>query len=682
MRRYAALTMAATDFTAWTSRNGYALSTETREVVRHAEHLTSDLIELRLRLRKGVNASKPTVRVRFGGIVPTLPLRSIAADVADTMRLSVMVISYASAQAASFRTETFDEGAIPAARATGTRLPWSRACRLLPIHVSPPPTLRGTTKVTTCKVEELLEFAREGRLRIPDFQRPLRWKASDVIALYESIVRGYPVGSLLFASREAPAQRVKLGAFELDAPQRSDAYIVVDGQQRIAAIVGALLHPGEAPSGDVYAIWYDLETETFFRLMRGTAPVTAMPLCAFDTPDRTLAWVHGWALGKERADLVQKAFRVSTQVRNFAVACAIVSGSDDQPLREIFRRVNNTGVAMRAHEVFNALHGRGDASPTLAVARRLSEFGFGVLPQDFILRCAAFVEGVDAGKGIDDFRSKHGLEHTEAALRRSFEFLVADALIPHIKLLPYRIVLQVLARYFALHPSPSRRARTLLRRWVWRSIASRAKSSSLTRERELQSVVEQPDAEYAAQALLRDPALGDPIPLKTLLDPWNPRGAASQIFTLALLSRAPRDPRDLERFDLDKAQSALAQEHDPDNNTREASASDLVLDLGGRASKSSTLAARVLVRDHDALEALRTAAPEVLDEHVIAPDAADALRAWAGGRGKIETFEAIRAPTLDAWIKRFLEERCGHGESDRVSIRAIQDMVARVVEGA
>lgn len=50
---------------------------------------------------------------------------------------------------------------------------------------------------TTLDVEQLTKWAWEGRIRIPHFQRPLRWQRDDVIKLFDSIVRGYPVGSLL-----------------------------------------------------------------------------------------------------------------------------------------------------------------------------------------------------------------------------------------------------------------------------------------------------------------------------------------------------------------------------------------------------------------------------------------------------------------------------------------------------
>lgn len=129
---YAALTMPATDFTTWSERNGYAVPGETRDAVRHYEQLSSNLLVLRLRPQKGVSAIQP-VRVRFEGYVPTLPLRMIAAGVADKVGLSLVVLSYATTQAANFTNELIPESQIAwdfAAGRSNYRSLFDRAIRL------------------------------------------------------------------------------------------------------------------------------------------------------------------------------------------------------------------------------------------------------------------------------------------------------------------------------------------------------------------------------------------------------------------------------------------------------------------------------------------------------------------------------------------------------------------------
>ncbi|MBK6534338.1 MAG: DUF262 domain-containing protein [Deltaproteobacteria bacterium] len=76
-------------------------------------------------------------------------------------------------------------------------------------------------EVRPYKVEDLLVLAQQGRLRIPMFQRPPRWRSEHVVDLFDSIKQGFPVGTLLFALREEPATSVTLGRFTVDAPPRA-----------------------------------------------------------------------------------------------------------------------------------------------------------------------------------------------------------------------------------------------------------------------------------------------------------------------------------------------------------------------------------------------------------------------------------------------------------------------------
>ena len=89
------------------------------------------------------------------------------------------------------------------------------------------------------KIEELLALVREGKVRVPRFQRPLRWTGKDVERLFDSIYKGYPVGTLLFWVREAEAEHVRLGPVTIDAPAQQEANWVVDGQQRLTSLVGS-----------------------------------------------------------------------------------------------------------------------------------------------------------------------------------------------------------------------------------------------------------------------------------------------------------------------------------------------------------------------------------------------------------------------------------------------------------
>jgi uncharacterized protein with ParB-like and HNH nuclease domain len=53
-------------------------------------------------------------------------------------------------------------------------------------------------------VEDVVDRARTGRIRVPRLQRGFRWSRSNILDLFDSIVRGYPLGSILVNQEAAP----------------------------------------------------------------------------------------------------------------------------------------------------------------------------------------------------------------------------------------------------------------------------------------------------------------------------------------------------------------------------------------------------------------------------------------------------------------------------------------------
>ncbi len=87
--------------------------------------------------------------------------------------------------------------------------------------------------VATHPIETLLTWVKSGELAIPEIQRPFVWEATKVRNLLDSLYQGYPVGYLI--AWRNPNVRLKDGT--LSAGKR----ILIDGQQRVTALMAALL---------------------------------------------------------------------------------------------------------------------------------------------------------------------------------------------------------------------------------------------------------------------------------------------------------------------------------------------------------------------------------------------------------------------------------------------------------
>ncbi|MCY1018071.1 DUF262 domain-containing protein [Pyxidicoccus sp. MSG2] len=338
-----------------------------------------------------------------------------------------------------------------------------------------PSTLTRRPQATAFSIEDLLDRVRRGEVRIPEFQRPLKWTAEDVRDLFDSVYRGYPIGTLLFWKREAPAASVSFGPVRIDAPSSSQALWVVDGQQRITALTGVLLHPADA-APDGFALFYDLETEEVVSQANGESPPHWLPLRVVLDSELLLEWLDRYPGRAQNPEHTRRAIRIGKAIREYQVPAYVVEDAEEKSLRIIFKRLNTAGNPLSQTEVFNALYGGTAGSrPTSlqGLAEDLRALGFGTLTESMMLRAVLAVRGLDftqdfQGQLREEDDLTETLQATQRALQSTIVFLKRDAGIPHLLLLPEDISFYLLARFFHLHPEPSPRSRELLARWLWR----------------------------------------------------------------------------------------------------------------------------------------------------------------------------------------------------------------------
>lgn len=343
--------------------------------------------------------------------------------------------------------------------------------------------MAGVTKPKVGRVAplELVEWALSGRIRIPRFQRSYRWEASDSERLFDSILRGYPIGNLLMWRKPAPAAEITLGELRFDAPERSDALWVVDGQQRLTTLIGALT-ASEDTVDRRFRIFYDLrEKDARKRFL--SAPHSQnvrdhwLPVWVAGDNRRLIAWQRErpW-LTDEEYDLCDS---VATAIRTYEIPMYEIEGDDEQALREIFDRMNTFGKTLKRAEIFQALHSAPlDVQPSDldALRDRVGALDFGDFSPQLLMQSVMATRGGQVDRDFrqefkDDEDRQQAFARTEKALRLVVDWLRSEAGIPHLRLLPYALYVPVLTRYAALFGHPTGRGSELLRRWVWRGAA-------------------------------------------------------------------------------------------------------------------------------------------------------------------------------------------------------------------
>ncbi len=508
-----------------------------------------------------------------------------------------------------------------------------------------------TTRAESLSVQRLLERAARGDLRLPRFQRGLKWRLRDNLLLLDSIYRGYPIGTLLFWERAEPAGRVHIGSVAIDAPESRRAWLIIDGQQRISALVGSMLRTDD--SADEHALGFDLQHERFVHLSKlARQDPRVVPLPVLVHPERLLAWLAESGVREGLSDAAERAFRASTRLRDYGIAAYVVETEDEGVAQDVFKRLNTGGRKLTRTEVFEAVEPPGSSHGIAQTKAGLRELDFGELPSALVLKSLQAVLGEDITQGFQPKWGKgereEGWTRTLDALRQTLVFLRREGEVPHSALLPYSLPVPVLARFFARFREPGSRTRVLLKRWLWRGFVHgthQGESIPLVRQM-VAAIADDEDASVTRllQLVPRNAAprgLAPKVSLKT---------ARTRTEVLVLLRSQPRSFKTGALVDVVKALNT-------------GSAGKLLAELfpEGSGANTATIANRAIVDG---------AGPAKVDLAAVEPSA----EVFASHRIPFPLPAhplADRARDLADYIPRVLDSWMGVGESDRVALSSL-----------
>jgi Protein of unknown function DUF262 len=512
-------------------------------------------------------------------------------------------------------------------------------------------------KVDSALPSDLVDWALQGRIRIPSFQRSYRWSRHDVTKLFDSIFRGYPIGNLLVWQRSAEAETIALGHLKVDAPEISNAYWIVDGQQRIISLVGALTATVDTVDPR-FRIYFDLGAGEFVSAARNKdAPDDWMPVSLTLSTALTNSWIRARShLDESQIALADQAVAA---IRDYKIPMYIVTGDDEHALRDIFDRMNTYGQSLKSAEVFNALHsvpGKRDPSDLHTLASSVQKFGFGEFSERILMQSLLAIRGPRVDRDFRDEFAGDTDRHnafiaTEEALAHVVDFLRDVADISHIRLLPYSLYVPILARFCSEFGAPQGKAAELLRRWIWRgAVTGVAPQGNTIGIRQGASAV-YGDPIASANRLL---AL-----LPTRVASWRPdlsqiglNRAQAKVNILSMLSRRPRMlPSDtllsstyVDAFQLLETGQVLTP----------------IIDSSSRLGRG--IANRIIyptISAHKLQISLLEADDEILSSHCIDSRAAELLRS-----GRSEEFLQRRAATVSDVVMDHVQNRALFGFRD------------------
>ncbi|MGB6162121.1 MAG: DUF262 domain-containing protein [Pseudonocardiaceae bacterium] len=116
-----------------------------------------------------------------------------------------------------------------------------------------------TVKPEIMFLEGVLSELASGKLRVPKFQRPFVWRPEQMLDLFDSIERGYPIGSLLvWDTNQQVSSLERIADIEVpSAPLGRQVSYLLDGHQRLSTLFGSLSRrpPAEPGAGQQEWMW-------------------------------------------------------------------------------------------------------------------------------------------------------------------------------------------------------------------------------------------------------------------------------------------------------------------------------------------------------------------------------------------------------------------------------------------
>jgi uncharacterized protein with ParB-like and HNH nuclease domain len=343
-----------------------------------------------------------------------------------------------------------------------------------------------SVKPDTIYLEDLLKDIANGEYKIPKFQRDFVWKTSQMLELFDSILNGYPIGSLLFWKTKNYETRDEIGPYTINKVA-SDFRYVLDGFQRISTLFGVLTNPKnfhmEKNSSELkaFSILFDIRENNFsFIKNKKDKKIFAIPL--YEIYDNRELFNIFRELDKEdisdadKNEYIDNARNLHDILHKYKLPYVEIKGGDIRSAVQIFSRVNSTGTPISEDSMLSALSYKVETGFKLSDSiteflNSLDVYNFQNLKRDTILNSIANAkERIYFDVKIEDLLNPDLESFTNNAyihIEKAVEFLYKKLFIIDVRLLPYPTQLIFISEYFRLNPDPTSEQCNNLENWFW-----------------------------------------------------------------------------------------------------------------------------------------------------------------------------------------------------------------------
>jgi len=444
--------------------------------------------------------------------------------------------------------------------------------------------MKEPIKIERITFQELKNLFQERIFAIPEIQRDFVWTKTKIIDLLDSIKKHYPIGSFLICkvpAKMATHIRESTTLPPFDSHVNKECYIVVDGQQRLSVLY-SILNGRRISDTRRYQNGID-----FKEICLSPKQEKESEFDFYRTGENSHIKLHDILNETRKYSVSRSKERRIKECKNafqrYSFPFILISGYDEQNMREAFIRLNKGGTSLSSEDKIFALSYHRDTDFRRHCAQLLHDLKRGFDNLERIV----FIKSIAANLGVKDFVNASSLDTFAKKIRnprndlhieyrkqhkKIFESikLAADFLthrFEHASYLPYPAMLSILSIFYYHNNNhqPTDKQIKEIEKWFWATGFAKRYSGANQRYNQLNDAQEMKNLAGSKKHKinLEGKTRIEPISTKELAKiRYNKTGAIRNAFFCYLISKKPLNFTNGEPLQIEEVSSAFNVKND------------------------------------------------------------------------------------------------------------------------
>lgn len=311
-------------------------------------------------------------------------------------------------------------------------------------------------------ITDLINDIKRGLIKIPQFQRDFIWSKEKAASLMDSIIKGYPIGTMILWKTKETLRSVRnLGGVNLpETPAGDFIQYVLDGQQRLTSIfasLGGAKVRREYKIEDFSEIYIDLKAaddeEIVVANRDGIDEKSIIKLTS-------LLYGGLQYLASFSTEYLQRLEQFKRNIETYPIPSILIREVPIDVATEIFTRINEGGKPLTVFEIMVAKTFDIEQDFDLAesyddLIRELERVDYETISEATVLRTVSVILIKECSKkvilNLNKFEFVDIWPKIVDAIERAVDYLRNYFKIPVSKLLPYNDLIVLFAYFFYHH---------------------------------------------------------------------------------------------------------------------------------------------------------------------------------------------------------------------------------------